>query len=252
MKLIAKLLIIAILLGCSRGSSFTTVTLDGLTLCIPSRYIRNAPSWLAEMPGLDNTYDDLWVIVPSAELLLSVPQYQPSTYPLQGGRQYMDLSILATNVSAISGPSGNQARLLEVGVDKNNYVWVPELSLYHVTLHETLRSWSFVRWIPEQGLPTSTQELHQWIAATCYDVRVNDSLTECAVQRIHGSLSYDYNITDNNLSNLPAVDSFVAGKFEEWETACVDGDSQEVPTGRNRSVTSFAKYAKVVLRQFRP
>ncbi len=135
----------------------------------------------------------------------------------------MGLSILAANVSAITGRSGYQERLLEVGVDEKNYELEPELNLYRITLHETLRSWSFVRWVPGEELPSSTQELHQWIAATCTEVRTNDSLAECAIQRILGSLEYDYTITDNNLENLPAVDAFVVSKFEEWASACASG-----------------------------
>lgn len=188
-------------------------------MCVPRKYLQSAPSWFSAIPGLDNSYTDLWVIFPSTEVLASVPDYKPSTYPINGVRQYMDVSVLAANRSAITGRSGAQERLLEVAAS-SSYREVSGTDLLRIDHYDEYNYWSLVRWRPDGYLPSSLEELHHWIAAYCSNSRVNDDLNDCSIQRLFGNITYSFTVADNNIGNIEPLELFVESHFSEWRQRC--------------------------------
>ncbi len=198
-----------------------TVELDGIKLCVPKEYAAHQmPIWLNYIKkDLDNSYQDFLFYIPPEELRANIVTYKPDTYLIKGERRYTDKGVIVTNVSAITGKSAAQERVIElVQTGKAQFEKSVIPNLIKVPHYESKREWSLIR---SRELPDNldTRSIHKWIAAYCSSNGVDERYT-CHIQRIFGNLNYEVSIPDLNLENMGKIEQLIEGMLSKWQDDC--------------------------------
>lgn len=190
------------------------------TLCVPTRYLAEVPSWIEAIPGLDGTREQLWVLIPAEEVVAEIPTYAPDTNAIQGSRRFRELSVLIGSARDIQSLSAAQAKLLEVTAEPDmEYVSEADTGLLRVRHFEKYPYWSLVRWRRDAGEAYSQERLYAWIAAYCSQYS-SDEMQDCTAQRIYEGFTYDFSVTGLNLSNIDKLQTFIESRIAGWLNAC--------------------------------
>ena len=204
--------------ACTENES--TFPLGDQTLCVPTRYLAEVPSWIEAIPGLDRTREQLWVLIPAEEVVAEIPTYAPDTHVIRGSRRFRELSVLIGSARDIQGLSAAQTRLLEVTAEPDmEYVSEAGTELLRVHHYEKYPIWSLVRWRRDAGEAYPRERLYAWIAAYCSQYSF-DEMQNCTAQRLYKGLTYQFPLPGLNLSNIDKLQTFIETRISGWLEAC--------------------------------
>ncbi len=172
-------------------------------------------SFFSTVAGLDNEGSSRLFKLPVEEILAAVPDYAPSTYPINGERKHMPITVRVIGSDTVRGLSQYDQELIRIVRAGADYQDVPGTDLFRVNVHDD-SMWSFVRWKAPEDQVFTREFLDGWVAYSCADSRSRDDLNDCRFYRVYQEFFYSFKLTDNNIEYIDEVEKLVNRRIESW------------------------------------